>query len=236
MPLIFVSRLGQVVLASGEMIDANAQNRSDLFQALKGGSNNFGIVTRLDLNAFEQGPLWGGNVIYPDETLRQHIPAVVRFTDALAQYPYAHLLLFETYSSATNQTTILNVYIYTKPESFPPPFKELIAIEPAIESTLRIVNLTEVTNVPYSGVSGRGFEGSVTLANRPSVIARSFEISAAMLEPLKGRRNLTWSTGLQPIPRLYSDLSVERGGNVLGLDRNPGNYICECKLPTCFFR
>ncbi|PQE14459.1 oxidoreductase FAD-binding protein [Rutstroemia sp. NJR-2017a BBW] len=37
----------EVVLANGEIINANANENSDLWTALKGGSNNFGIVTRM---------------------------------------------------------------------------------------------------------------------------------------------------------------------------------------------
>lgn len=39
----------EVVLASGEIVDANATSNSDLFAALKGGSSNFGVVTHIDL-------------------------------------------------------------------------------------------------------------------------------------------------------------------------------------------
>lgn len=39
----------EVVLASGEVVNANATDNSDLFQALKGGSSNFGVVTHIDL-------------------------------------------------------------------------------------------------------------------------------------------------------------------------------------------
>lgn len=36
----------EVVLADGSIVEANATTNSDLFRALKGGSNNFGIVSR----------------------------------------------------------------------------------------------------------------------------------------------------------------------------------------------
>jgi FAD/FMN-containing dehydrogenase len=35
----------EVVLASGEVIHANAGENNDLFKSLKGGLNNFGVVT-----------------------------------------------------------------------------------------------------------------------------------------------------------------------------------------------
>ena len=43
----------------------------DLFMALKDGSNNFGIVTRYDLQTFPQGDFWGGFTFYPGSTIRQ---------------------------------------------------------------------------------------------------------------------------------------------------------------------
>ncbi|KAH7403898.1 hypothetical protein BKA64DRAFT_573975, partial [Cadophora sp. MPI-SDFR-AT-0126] len=42
----------EVVLASGEIVNANSSSNSDLWRALKGGGSNFGIVTRFDVQAF----------------------------------------------------------------------------------------------------------------------------------------------------------------------------------------
>lgn len=55
----------EVVLASGEIVNANQTSHSDLFSALKGGGNNFGIVTRIDLVAFRNSALWGGEINVP---------------------------------------------------------------------------------------------------------------------------------------------------------------------------
>lgn len=45
-------------------MSANAETHKDLWVALKGGGNNFGIVTRFDLRVFEQGQLWGVKIFY----------------------------------------------------------------------------------------------------------------------------------------------------------------------------
>lgn len=42
------------------MVDANANTNVALFKALKGGTSNFGVVTRFDMRAFQQGKFWGG--------------------------------------------------------------------------------------------------------------------------------------------------------------------------------
>lgn len=50
----------EVVLASGEVVNANSSSHADLWTALKGGSGNFGIVTRFDMYTFPAHDTWGG--------------------------------------------------------------------------------------------------------------------------------------------------------------------------------
>ncbi|KAF1921645.1 hypothetical protein BDU57DRAFT_584703 [Ampelomyces quisqualis] len=47
----------EVVLPPGIIVNTNATTNADLFAALKGGLKNFGIVTRLDLQIFQEGPI-----------------------------------------------------------------------------------------------------------------------------------------------------------------------------------
>jgi FAD/FMN-containing dehydrogenase len=57
----------EVVLASGEVVEASAQEHPELFWALKGGGGNFGIVTRFTFRAHEFGPLMRIGVSLYDE-------------------------------------------------------------------------------------------------------------------------------------------------------------------------
>ncbi|KAH7141822.1 mitomycin radical oxidase [Dactylonectria macrodidyma] len=51
----------EVVTAGGKIINANKGENADLWWALKGGSNNFGIVTRMDMLTFPvPNGVWGG--------------------------------------------------------------------------------------------------------------------------------------------------------------------------------
>lgn len=59
----------EVVLADGSTANAKAWQNPDLFVALKGGSNNFGIVTRFDLQIYPQGDFWGGFGYYTSSTV-----------------------------------------------------------------------------------------------------------------------------------------------------------------------
>ncbi|EUC62597.1 FAD-dependent oxidoreductase, putative [Rhizoctonia solani AG-3 Rhs1AP] len=50
----------EVVLPNGTITTATETTNPDLFFGLKGGFNNFGIVTKFTLLAFPQGQVWGG--------------------------------------------------------------------------------------------------------------------------------------------------------------------------------
>ncbi|CZR59926.1 related to 6-HYDROXY-D-NICOTINE OXIDASE [Phialocephala subalpina] len=50
----------EVVLANGTLTNINQASSPDLYWALRGGGNNFGIVTNFDLDIHPQGPVWGG--------------------------------------------------------------------------------------------------------------------------------------------------------------------------------
>ncbi|KAK7023501.1 hypothetical protein VNI00_016719 [Paramarasmius palmivorus] len=54
-----------LVLPNGTFVEINEQTSPDLFFALKGGLNNFGIVTSFTFKTFPQTDVWIGTVVYP---------------------------------------------------------------------------------------------------------------------------------------------------------------------------
>jgi len=136
----------QVVTASGNIIYVNNQTNCDLFQTLKGGSNNFGIVTRFDLATFEGGKLWGGVVTYPNSTTAQQLQTMVDFNNNIKNDPYGSAIGIWQYSTLTNATIIINAYEYTKPVERPVTFNEFLAIPGNTSDSMRITNMTDITN------------------------------------------------------------------------------------------
>ena len=143
----------QVVLGCGKVVQANNVTNSDLFTALKGGSNNLGIVTKFEIVAFEQSDLWGGTAQYDKKTIPAQLKAFYDFTENLVKDPYGSLIFVWLYFPATKSLVIENLYEYTANLSgpvttYPPPFKGFAPdspVGPPISNTLRVTNLSSLT-------------------------------------------------------------------------------------------
>lgn len=71
----------EVVLADGRIVNANSEANPDLFKALKGGSSNFGIVTRFDMEAVPANDLYTGVHLVSKDNSDAVLEAMVDFTD-----------------------------------------------------------------------------------------------------------------------------------------------------------
>ncbi len=72
-----------VVLASGEFVQASATQDPDLFWALRGGGGNFGVVTSYEFQLHPLGPqVLAGLVVYPMEQAKQVFEGYRKFTAA----------------------------------------------------------------------------------------------------------------------------------------------------------
>ena len=69
----------EVVLADGTIVNANSKSNSDLFWALKGGSSNFGIVTRFDMETFPLTDIYAGQIGYAKQYTDDHVKAIAKF-------------------------------------------------------------------------------------------------------------------------------------------------------------
>ena len=69
----------EVVLANSSIVNANARSNPDLFWALKGGSSNFGIVTRFDLRTFPVTSVYGGTTIYEPAFVKDYLDAIASY-------------------------------------------------------------------------------------------------------------------------------------------------------------
>ncbi|KAK0112796.1 hypothetical protein ONS95_014528 [Cadophora gregata] len=217
----------EVVLYDGSVVKASATSRPDLFFALKGGSNNFGIVTRFDLVTFSSGNFWGGSVIYPISAKAENLAAFVKFAGQSTYDVYGALIHSYAWSAASGGWIIANNIEYTKPEVNPPVFQDFLAIQPQYVSTMRISNLTDFTlEIAASNAGSRKqlFYTS-TWSNDLQLLTDIVALSEQSLETVASVPDLAWSLSLQPLVTAITTKSAATGGNPLGLDGSDGNLV-----------
>ncbi|PCH35010.1 FAD-binding domain-containing protein [Wolfiporia cocos MD-104 SS10] len=71
----------EVVLPDGRIVNANQNENSDLFAALKGGGNNFGIVTKFILKTYPQRRTYGARITFQKPEFEQAEAAIADFAE-----------------------------------------------------------------------------------------------------------------------------------------------------------
>lgn len=83
----------ELALADGRITTASAEEHEDLFRALKGGGNNFGIVTQFTVKTFPSSQIWGGLSFKPVDVLPAAAEALVDFTTHASEDQDSTMLL-----------------------------------------------------------------------------------------------------------------------------------------------
>ena len=140
-------------MASGEVVNANAHSHPDLFKALKGGGNNFGVVTRFDYETFKQGLLWGGIITYPYQKITELLGYLQDFTEQTGEGVDDYASMELTYSfNASGPLSSGWIGAYTKPQPHPEILKNFTEFQPHLSSTLRNATLSNLT---FEGGQGK---------------------------------------------------------------------------------
>jgi len=87
----------EVVTASGLIVTASPTKYSDLYWALRGGGNNFGVVTKFNVNAFPLGNMWGGARLYSPDSFSEALDAIYNFAgNSASDLDAANILVSHT--------------------------------------------------------------------------------------------------------------------------------------------
>ena len=140
----------EVVLADGQIVKANKDDYSDLFRVLKGGSNNFGIVTNFKMSAIECDKVWGGMTFFPKDVIPAALEAVFNFTNNVPNDTDSNLVCIATYLPDFKDIVIATLYANVAGVVEPAAYKEWLAI-PNMMTTVKMTSVSEMAfeyNIP----------------------------------------------------------------------------------------
>lgn len=145
----------EVVLADGSIASASKKSHPDLFTVLKGGNNNFGIVTRFDFRTFSYRGLWGGLVVYPASTIVAQFKALVNFANNVGQNIKGAAIVIAAYESAVGDDFVLNAYDYAEPTMRPEAYSEFLAIPGNTSDTTGLRNMSSLAQELVGSTTSR---------------------------------------------------------------------------------
>ncbi|KAH6605695.1 fad binding domain-containing [Trichoderma cornu-damae] len=221
----------EVVLANGTIVTATATKNTNLYKALKGGSSNFGIVTRFTIKTFPIGRIWGGDAYYLTSSLDAHAQALHDFTANPDYDTDAGYFLSYAYTPASGPL-LASRMAYAKPVVNPPAFQPITSIPGQIQNTTQITDLGTFANQSYksSPVGYQQDTWAVTFDNDAQWFQTLWAIYEESIPTLSGVANVTWSVTLEPITPSLIAQTKANGGNVLGLDSIPSEGLILCLL------
>ncbi|KAL8812463.1 MAG: hypothetical protein Q9223_007289 [Gallowayella weberi] len=211
----------EVVLANGTVVNANSTANSDLWFALKGGSNNFGIVTRFDLKVFLQGKIWGGTIYNPIDTLPAQIQAFVDLNNATSYDTNAAMINTYGYSNKSGRWTVANLLVYTKHNRIETPPPDCGKCSPSLQPHKN----DHVFANPKA--SSSQFFLTRTYGNDPVFLTQVFQIVNTTLQTFSHAPGLQYSLVYQPLPSIIASYGAANttSPNALGLNPAAGPQV-----------
>ncbi|KAJ6595028.1 FAD-binding domain-containing protein [Mycena vulgaris] len=149
-----------VVLVTGELVTTTATNTySDLFRALKGGANRFGIVTRYELYPAHTGTKdekswFGGTIVYPGSSSVALSNASARYIREVTDPKAGLIVLMNTVNLTAVDANL--IYLFYQGTSLPQSiFSDFLAI-PSTSQSLSPLSYYEISNLIAGNARGNG--------------------------------------------------------------------------------
>ena len=227
-------QLFEIVLASGEITQAYPRKTNpdqpgkneDLFWALKGGSNNFGIVTRIDFSTFRQELLWGGNIFYSFQSALNALEPLVALN---ARQPYDEdaivlaRISYDGYFGVRGS----NTFHYAKPIPHPPIFtgwgrSDIYKTSESLRTTFESALVSE--QLDSDPQKKRSFTNTVTIKNDLPLLQKILNLwnSTIAANSIPKVDGVAYGLQLMPMPPAISSKSIATGGNSLGINPADG--------------
>lgn len=219
----------EVVTASGIVLTVNLQTFPDLYWALRGGGNNFGIVTSFKVNTISlpQGMMWGGSRVSLNTS--GEFPQLIKAfydlgtTGATTDPNAAQILSFTSYQGLNLASAALE---YAKPVANPPIFNEYFAV-PTISDTTSVRTLASITDEFAASNPDGSREQYWAVAYKLTVDMTTFvtNVFYEELPTVVNASGIVPAATLQVITKPQIAAMQKNGGNALGLTTDEGPLL-----------
>ena len=238
----------EAVLADGTVVEATEDGEyADLFWALRGGHNNFAIVTRFDVKYFEVTSAFAKMIAWrvtEPKTSDQFFAALEAYMapGGGVDDPNVAIIPSIAASPSLGFHEVITAQFAPGNDSSPAAFANFTTIEGQVEFELggevyeswtampNFLNTTGARNLRqiFWGVSFKTDARAMSIANRTVMDMTS--------ENLGDVADVAVALTYQPISAAWLRESEKRGGNALGLDPELGTFIGELSLTLKFNR
>lgn len=206
----------EVVLSDGAVVNANQNENEDLFFALRGGGNSFGVVTRIDLETYEQGLLWTGSVMCDVSVLDANIKEFVRLSASDDYDEKASFLLSFAYIGSLRLSALANTLLYTDPVESPPVYQGLLNL-PAMQVSTGIKNMTTLSTDSEAMVPKgvRSLYRTHTVRSTEAVLHAVHKLWSEAVSIVSDVPGISWVLSSDPLPPSF--YARHAASNALGL-------------------
>jgi FAD/FMN-containing dehydrogenase len=209
----------EVVLATGQVVKASKSSNPDLFNALKGGGANLGVVTKFTFQTLPLSGVWGGDAVWASDSLDGVAQA---FSSFLADPEYddkAQVLMSFAHTADFGDTIVANLF-YAAPVTNPPVYDGFASVPGQLLNDTAVTSLQTLSNT----MQARSPDGqqhvnfSFTIKNNVQMIKDVWTIFEATFPQVSPLSVASWALTLAAIPHEIALKSQARGGNSLGLN------------------
>lgn len=224
----------EIVLADGTITTASASKNPDLFKALKGGGNNFGVVTAYITQAYKQGDIWGGNAVFlrSKDNDAKMLKAVRDFTEYCEDDKAAVIVTAERAVIGAVDSWILFLF-YDGPSPPKEVFKNFTDIG-AVLNTARKRSFSDMMAwsnwVVLPGVNVLGGTETIPLpssANAETVLGDIHKHWRDITTANLGVGGFVASIAYQPVPKRIVQKARERSPDLIDMDDSVDRLIME---------
>ncbi|KAI1761292.1 FAD-binding domain-containing protein [Hypoxylon sp. FL1150] len=220
----------EVVLASGDIVNANEENHADLWRALRGGGNNFGIVTRFDMLTYKQRDVFGASFEYEHADFPGQIQALVDQLTAAHPSKNLHTTLCMCFEEEGRVECHNHIYINAPITNLP------AVMEPFFPVTFTRgdrMSFLKATTVQCGGPRERRASMNTTLRADFQILNDATNICEEALREaytafLHPDNETKFRLTLRPLTRHMLEASASKGGNSLGLSPALGPLVSVC--------